>query len=369
VLLANDGDVDAGDTKTFTAVGNSAAGALVKLAGGDVVYDPGALFQTLKAGATTTDTFAYTMADSAGAASSAMVTMTISGTNDAPAIANPIADQSAVAGSTFNFSFAADTFFDIDAGDTVSYAAALGDGAPLPSWLSFDAVTRTFTGTPPGGSGAAASALQLRVDATDTAGASASDLFALNIAGSSSGGSSGAGDDDAHDSHQDDGGRGQHGDWNNDDRHKSDGHDSDRRDLDRHDDARHEDDRHEDGHGADKAQCHDARDVIAKRLEESPHYDFTALASYVEQQQGGFRALTPAQVAGQWRSVQERVGQLAQDDEDSRHGAHGGEHYGGDAGLANGATLGGYAGATGQGRGVGGMSTFGGLDEGFRKLG
>ncbi len=74
-------------------------------------------------------------------------------------------------------------------------------------------------------------------------------------------------------------------------------------------------------------------------------------------------------MAAQWRSVQDRVAQLAQDDEDSRHGAHGGEHYGGDDGFAHGAMYWGYAGATGQNRGCGGMATFGGLDEGFRKLG
>ncbi len=197
LLLANDTDVDAGDTRTITAVTNSAAGALVSLAGGNVVYDVGTLFQTLMQGATTTDAFTYTMADGAGAASSATVTMTLTGVNDAPIVANPIADQSAAAGSPFSFSVAANTFFDIDAGDSLAYTATLADGTALPSWLAFDAATRTFTGTPPGGTGTGgdcgtgtASSLQLRVDATDTAGASAFDMFALNISG---GGGSGGG--------------------------------------------------------------------------------------------------------------------------------------------------------------------------------
>jgi hypothetical protein len=102
----------------------------------------------------------------------------------------------------------------------------------------------------------------------------------------------------------------------------------------------------------------------------SPNYDFTSLSTYLAQQQGGgYGALTAAQVAQQWRTVQNRVGQLAQDDEDARHGAHGGEHYGNDDGLAHGAMFWGYAGSTGQGRSQGGMASFSGLGEGFTKLG
>src|SRR5205085_6531015 len=32
---------------------------------------------------------------------------------------------------------------------TLSYRATLTDGSPLPAWLSFNAATRTFSGTPP----------------------------------------------------------------------------------------------------------------------------------------------------------------------------------------------------------------------------
>ena len=46
-----------------------------------------------------------------------------------------------------------------------------------------------------------------------------------------------------------------------------------------------------------------------------------------------------------------------------------GEHYGSDDGLAHGAAFWGYAGSTGQGRSQGGMVSFSGLSEGFRKLG
>jgi VCBS repeat-containing protein len=200
LLLANDTDADFGDTKTLIAVTDSAAGAQVMFSGTDVVYDIGALFQGLKEGATAPDTFAYTMADAVGVESTATVLMTITGVNEAPVLAAPIADQDA-AGTPFAFTFAPDTFTDIDIDDSLAYSASLADGAALPAWLAFDAATRTFSGTPPvgtgGGSGddcgcgtdggGAPATLDIRVTATDTAGASADDVFALNVAGGSSG--------------------------------------------------------------------------------------------------------------------------------------------------------------------------------------
>jgi VCBS repeat-containing protein len=180
-LLANDTDEDAGDTKHVVSARNSAAGARVSLANGDVVYDIGGLFQNLGQGTTATDTFTYTMADSTGATSSATVTMTIAGANDIPMATNPIPDQDAAAGSAFTFTFAADAFTDIDQGDVLSYSAKLADGTALPWWLSFNAATRTFAGTPPRGRDS--QAFHLRVTAADTLNATAFDDFALNVAG------------------------------------------------------------------------------------------------------------------------------------------------------------------------------------------
>ena len=83
-LLANDTDVDAGDTKTLVSVDGTGAVGSVSIVGGNVVYDPGLAFQSLGAGATTTDSFTYTMQDAAGVQSTATVTMTITGVNDGP---------------------------------------------------------------------------------------------------------------------------------------------------------------------------------------------------------------------------------------------------------------------------------------------
>jgi len=86
-LLANDSDVDASDILTISAVSaTSTLGAAVTLVGGNVVYDPSAAgqLQALAVGETATDTFTYTISDGHGGSDTAMVTLTVAGTNDGP---------------------------------------------------------------------------------------------------------------------------------------------------------------------------------------------------------------------------------------------------------------------------------------------
>jgi hypothetical protein len=98
--------------------------------------------------------------------------------NDAPVLSSPIAEQSATEDTLFSFTVPAETFSDIDAGDTLRYTAELASGGTLPAWLRFDAQTRTFSGTPFNGD---VGMLSLRLTATDGAGASAATLFALTV--------------------------------------------------------------------------------------------------------------------------------------------------------------------------------------------
>jgi VCBS repeat-containing protein len=285
-LLVNDTDQDAGDTKHIVSVSNSAAGAHVSLAtSGDVVYDIGRLFQNLGQGATAADAFTYTVADFAGATSSATVTMTIAGVNDAPAtaadtasafedgmlsvsgnllandsdidagtilrvaapgtylgtygslalaadgaysytlnnsatavqslrggqvvtdvfayaasddiaqtpntltvsitgtndspvLAKPIADQTAHEDTSFVLVAPPETFSDPDQGDLLSYSASRADGIAWPAWLKFDPATRTFSGTP---SENDLGAVSVRLTAADADGLTAQDVFQLNV--------------------------------------------------------------------------------------------------------------------------------------------------------------------------------------------
>ena len=62
------------------------------------------------------------------------------------------ANQNAIVGSAFSLVLPANTFTDVDSGDTLTYTATnAADGAALPAWLSFNAATRTFSGTPAAG--------------------------------------------------------------------------------------------------------------------------------------------------------------------------------------------------------------------------
>ena len=65
-------------------------------------------------------------------------------------LANGISSLSAVANTAFNYTVPASAFYDAD-GNPLTYAATMASGATLPPWLSFDAATRTFFGTPADG--------------------------------------------------------------------------------------------------------------------------------------------------------------------------------------------------------------------------
>ena len=99
--------------------------------------------------------------------------------NLAPLVAVPLADQAATQDSAFSFTLPAGSFTDPDASGSLTYSATLANGAALPGWLSFNAATRTFAGTP---LNAHVGTLTLRVTASDGQGGTASDDLLLTIA-------------------------------------------------------------------------------------------------------------------------------------------------------------------------------------------
>ena len=104
--------------------------------------------------------------------------------NHAPTVANAITDQNATENTTFNFVVPANAFADIDVGDTLTYSATLDNSAALPSWLTFNAATRTFSGTP---LNANVGTINVKVTATDGSNASANDIFTIAVASSGAG--------------------------------------------------------------------------------------------------------------------------------------------------------------------------------------
>ncbi|MBW4543721.1 MAG: tandem-95 repeat protein [Symplocastrum torsivum CPER-KK1] len=105
--------------------------------------------------------------------------VTVTAVNDTPTVVNSIPNQSAAEDIPFSFLLPANTFSDVDAGSSLAYTATLSNGNALPSWLTFNAATRTFSGTPLNGM---VGSLDIRVTATDEVGANVSNTFNLAIA-------------------------------------------------------------------------------------------------------------------------------------------------------------------------------------------
>ena len=189
-VLTNDINPAAVTAVSFGAVAGTlgtalagAHGSLVLNASGDFTYtvnETDVAVQALRQPTDTlTDVFTYTMSDTAGATSTAQLTVRILGTNDAPTLAAQTPNQNASVGSAFNLVLPAATFTDVDAGDALSYTATAADGSALPSWLAFSPTTRTFSGTP---TVADVGTLGINVTATDLGSLTASETFNIAVA-------------------------------------------------------------------------------------------------------------------------------------------------------------------------------------------
>ncbi|WP_339499188.1 putative Ig domain-containing protein [Pseudomonas silesiensis] len=102
---------------------------------------------------------------------------TASPTNQAPVLATPLLDQNATENTAFSYVVPATSFTDPD-NDSLSYTAKLANGNALPNWLTFDAATRTFSGTP---SDTASGTYSIQVSATDASNATVNDTFTLAV--------------------------------------------------------------------------------------------------------------------------------------------------------------------------------------------
>ncbi len=111
-------------------------------------------------------------------ATASTMTIDVTAVNDAPTVATAIPNQTAPAGTAFNYAFPDTTFSDTD-GDTLTYMATKSDDTALPTWLSFDAGTRIFSGTP---QAADVATVSVKVTASDGKGGSVSDEFDITVA-------------------------------------------------------------------------------------------------------------------------------------------------------------------------------------------
>lgn len=169
-------DIDVADVLTYSAV----------LAGGGAL--PGwlsfnAATRTFSGTPVNGDVGSFTVRVTATDGSAASITndftITVANTNDAPTVSAALIDQTATENGAFSYQFAAGSFAEVDAGDALTYSATLSGGGALPSWLSFNATTRTFSGTPANGD---VGTINITVTADDGHGGTASDTFALAVA-------------------------------------------------------------------------------------------------------------------------------------------------------------------------------------------
>ncbi|MEH2064410.1 MAG: putative Ig domain-containing protein, partial [Nostoc sp.] len=169
-------DVDAGDRLTYTATLENDDPlpswlifnpATQNFSGTPAVADLGK--QNIK----------VTVNDLSGDEVSDVFVLTVVDVNHAPIVDQAIADQKATAETTFNFIIPENTFSDVDLEDTLTYTATLENGDPLPSWLTFNANKRTFSGIPTNNN---VGSLNIKVIATDPVLAQVSDVFALTVA-------------------------------------------------------------------------------------------------------------------------------------------------------------------------------------------
>ena len=191
-------DVDTGDSlkavkvvslpaATVGALALSGETATAVTANQEIAHgDLGTLTFTPVAGVTGSATFTFQVLDQSDAASAdATATITVTDPNDDPIAPGQIPDQWATQGAPFTYTASADVFSDPD-GDPLVWKAtvrsedsgAQGDSGGLPDWLTFDADSRTFGGTP---AAADLGTSTIRVTATDPEGAFAYAEFDLTV--------------------------------------------------------------------------------------------------------------------------------------------------------------------------------------------
>ena len=108
----------------------------------------------------------------------ASVTTTVNAAaNNAPTVANMIPDQTATVGTALSYAFPDNTFNDAD-NDDLTYSATKSDDTALPTWLTFTAGTRTFSGTP---QAADVGTLSVKVTANDGNSGTVSDTFDIVV--------------------------------------------------------------------------------------------------------------------------------------------------------------------------------------------
>lgn len=182
VITGSDSDPDGDDLTVINVNGDPVnigqpvagtnGGLFTVQADGTASFDPNGEFETLKEGEIATSQISYEISDGEGGTDIASVTVTIIGSNDAPIIIGPLADQTGSDAAPLAPLDASSVFDDVE-GDTLAFSSP-----NLPSWMSIDPVTGLIMGTPSAdasqGGPAGDGVYVIEVVATDPDGASVS---------------------------------------------------------------------------------------------------------------------------------------------------------------------------------------------------
>ncbi|MDB2414552.1 Ig-like domain-containing protein [Rickettsiales bacterium] len=163
-------DVD-GDALTYVIVTDPAAGSVVNNGDGTFSFDPGSDFEDLGAGETRDVTFSYKANDGTADSSVETVTITVTGTNDAPtsiALDNLSVDENASGAVIGNL-----TAVDVDAGDSHIFSVDDTRFEVVNGQLKLkDGVSLDYETEPE---------IAINVTATDSAGAAKTQNFVINV--------------------------------------------------------------------------------------------------------------------------------------------------------------------------------------------
>jgi len=96
--------------------------------------------------------------------------------NTAPHLAVALVDKVVTVGVPFSYTIPEGSFVDADQ-EPLNFSLAMADGTALPSWLTFNAATRTLSGTP----FSIERTIQLQVSAQDAAGAIATGNLGISL--------------------------------------------------------------------------------------------------------------------------------------------------------------------------------------------
>lgn len=136
--------VPAGDAVQIDADGEpieGTYGTLTLLANGSYTFEPNDAFRALAAGEQATDTFQYTITDPFGLTASAVLTIKLTGENDAPVVSGAVTGNATEDGAAVTLDALANAS-DVDAGTTLSVVDV---PVNLPAGVTFDSETGTFT--------------------------------------------------------------------------------------------------------------------------------------------------------------------------------------------------------------------------------